>query len=150
MRVRKRDAGELVERVKELIGRAGQVGYAGPAGQVGPAGLAGDAGQAAHAPMRLPDISRAVGVSASYLAATFKRIERTTIHRYVVNQRLSRAAAALLAGCDDMTVLALNLGFASPSHFSTAFRRWAGCTPTLYRARLRARAQAGKEYAGSW
>jgi AraC-like DNA-binding protein len=92
---------------------------------------------AAHARARLTEISRAVGASPSYLAAIFKKAERTTIHRYLLNLRLSRAAS-LLAGSDDMTVLALNLGFASHSHFSSAFRRWAGCTPTSYRARLRA------------
>src|SRR3981081_1177343 len=113
MRIRKRDAGELVRRVKEFVSND------------------------ANVRVRLPEISRAVGASPSHLAATFKRAERTTIHRYLVNLRLSRAAS-LLAGCDDMTVLALNLGFASHSHFSNAFRRWAGCTPGMYRARLRA------------
>jgi AraC-like DNA-binding protein len=67
----------------------------------------------------------------------FKKIERTTIHRYLVDLRLRRAAS-LLWGCDDLTTLALNLGFASQSHFSNAFRRWAGCPPGQYRARLRA------------
>jgi AraC-like DNA-binding protein len=110
MRVRKRNIGELIKRVKELV---------------------------ADGRVKVAEISRAVGVSPSHLAATFKSAERTTIHRYLMHQRLSRAAS-LLATCDDLTTLALNLGFASQSHFSNAFRRWAGCTPGLYRARLRA------------
>ncbi len=113
MRVRRRNVPELVRRVKELVAHA------------------------PHGRMGLEEISRAVGISPSHLAATFKGAERTTIHRYIMSQRLSRAAS-LLAGCDDMATLALNLGFASHSHFTTAFRRWAGCTPRLYRARLRA------------
>jgi AraC-like DNA-binding protein len=113
MRIRKRDVGELVARVKALVS------------------------DAASPKVRLSDISQAVGVSPSHLAATFKKAERTTIHRYLVNLRLRRAAS-LLAGCDDLTMLALNLGFASQSHFSNSFRRWAGCTPGAYRARLRA------------
>jgi AraC-like DNA-binding protein len=113
MRVRKRNAGELVRRVKEFVS------------------------DHANVRARLAEISRAVGASPSHLAATFKQAERTTIHRYLVNLRLSRAASSL-AGCDDLTLLALNLGFASQSHFSNAFRRWAGCTPGAYRARLRA------------
>jgi AraC-like DNA-binding protein len=113
MRIRKRDTRELVKRVKDF------------------------AANAAHARVRLTEIARAVGASPSYLAAIFKDAERTTIHRYFLNLRLSRAAS-LLAGCDDMTDLALNLGFASQSHFSSAFRRWSGSTPRLYRARLRA------------
>jgi AraC family transcriptional regulator len=113
MRIRKRDVGELVARVKEIVANA------------------------AGRKVRLSDISQAVGVSPSHLAATFKKAERTTIHQYLVHLRLQRAAS-LLAGCDDLTTLALNLGFASQSHFSNSFRRWAGCTPGTYRARLRA------------
>jgi AraC-like DNA-binding protein len=113
MRIRKRDVGELVARVKEIISNA------------------------AIPKVRLSDISQAVGVSPSHLAATFKKAERTTIHQYLVHLRLQRATS-LLAGCDDLTTLALNLGFASQSHFSNSFRRWAGCTPGKYRAQLRA------------
>ncbi|HWM70534.1 MAG TPA: AraC family transcriptional regulator [Steroidobacteraceae bacterium] len=113
MRIRKRDRGELIARVKEIISNA------------------------ASLRVRLGDISQAVGVSPSHLAATFKKEERTTIHQYLVNLRLLRAAS-LLRGCDDLTTLALNLGFASQSHFSNAFRRWSGCPPGTYRARLRA------------
>ena len=113
MRIQKRDVGELVARVKDILSNA------------------------ATPKVRLGEISQAVGLSPSHLAATFKKVERTTIHRYLVNLRLRRAAS-LLGGCDDLTTLALNLGFASQSHFSNSFRRWAGCTPGMYRARVRA------------
>jgi len=113
MRVRKRDLGELVARVKEILSNA------------------------ANPKVRLRDISHAVGVSPSHLAATFKKAERTTVHQYLVNLRLRRAAS-LLWGCEDLTTLALKLGFADQSHFTNAFRRWAGMSPGKYRARLRA------------
>jgi AraC family transcriptional regulator len=113
MRIRKRDHTALVARVKEMLTNA--------------SGLK----------VRLGDIARAVGTSPSHLAAVFKKAEHTTIHRYLVDLRLRRAAS-LLWGCDDLTTLALNLGFASQSHFSNAFRRWAGCPPGRYRTRLRA------------
>lgn len=113
MRVKKRDVGELVARVKDILSNS------------------------ANAKVRLGALSQAVGLSPSHLATTFKKVERTTIHQYLVNLRLRRAAS-LLAGCDDLTTLALNLGFSSQSHFSNSFRRWAGCTPGKYRARVRA------------
>jgi AraC family transcriptional regulator len=113
MRIKKRDVGELVSHVKDILSNE------------------------ANPKVRLTEISQAVGLSPSHLATTFKKAERTTIHQYLVNLRLRRAAS-LLAGCDDLTTLALNLGFASQSHFSNSFRRWAGCTPGTYRARLRA------------
>ena len=87
--------------------------------------------------IRLRDLAATLGISASHLAAIFKKAEQTTIHQYLVDLRLRRAAS-LLWGCDDLTTLALNLGFASQSHFTNAFRRWAGCPPGQYRARLRA------------
>ncbi len=113
MRIRKRDQAALVARVKELLA------------------------QSSDLKMTLVDLARAIGSSPTHLAATFKKAEQTTIHRYLVDLRLRRAAS-LLWGCDDLTTLALNLGFASQSHFSNAFRRWAGCPPGQYRARLRA------------
>ena len=113
MRIRKRDHSALVARVKDMVTEA--------------SGLK----------VSLGEIARAVGSSPSHLAAIFKKAEQTTIHRYLVDLRLRRAAS-LLWGCDDLTTLALNLGFASQSHFSNAFRRWAGVPPGQYRARLRA------------
>lgn len=138
MRIKKRDVGELVARVKDILSdavspQAGEILSScanAPRVNDGPSNAAGPK-------VRLMEISQAVGLSPSHLAATFKRAERTTIHQYLVNLRLRRAAT-LLAGCDDLTTLALNLGFASQSHFSNSFRRWAGCSPGKYRARMRA------------
>jgi AraC-like DNA-binding protein len=121
MRVRRRDVGELVTRVKAILADAG------------------------NKRIRLPEISRAVGVSPSHLATTFKKAERTTIHRYLVNLRLNRAAS-LLPASDDLTDLALNLGFASQSHFTNAFRRWAGCTPGTFRSRRRQAIVPGEHF----
>ena len=126
MRIKKRDVGELVSRVKDILSNA-----------INPKRVEGILVNAANPRVRLSELSQVVGLSPSHLAATFKRAERTTIHQYLVDLRLRRAAS-LLAGCDDLTTLALSLGFASQSHFSNSFRRWAGCTPGKYRARLRA------------
>jgi AraC family transcriptional regulator len=126
MRIKKRDVGELVARVKDILSNA-----------VNPTRVEGILANGANPKVRLGEISQVVGLSPSHLAATFKKVERTTVHQYLVNLRLRRAAS-LLAGCDDLTTLALNLGFASQSHFSNSFRRWAGCTPGKFRARLRA------------
>jgi AraC-like DNA-binding protein len=50
--------------------------------------------------------------------------------------RLTRARE-LLATQDDLARLALDLGFSSHSHFTTAFRRRYGDTPAQARARIR-------------
>jgi AraC-like DNA-binding protein len=112
MRIRKRDTQELVARVKEYVA------------------------DGAHARAGLADIARELAVSPSYLARTFRRNAEVPIHRYALRLRLQRATS-LVATSDDLARLALELGFASHSHFSTAFRRWTGYSPTVYRARMR-------------
>jgi AraC family transcriptional regulator len=109
VRLRKLDKRTLVTRAKDHLARVPQMR----------AGLAQTA-----------DV---LGVSPSSLAAAFRALERVSFHRYTLNSRLERAAA-LLPTCNDLTRLAHDLGFASHSHFSTAFHRWAGRTPSAYRA----------------
>jgi AraC family transcriptional regulator len=82
--------------------------------------------------LRLMDIARAVGVSPSYLTDVFRRVEGLPVHRYLTHLRLSRALLDL-PHTDDLTALAFNLGFSSHSHFSFAFRRAFGITPSQFR-----------------
>ena len=49
--------------------------------------------------------------------------------------RLTAAARIILDGCDDLTALALDLGFSSHSHFTDAFRRRFGMAPSSLRTR---------------
>jgi AraC family transcriptional regulator len=48
--------------------------------------------------------------------------------------RLQDAALALGEGAEDLTRLALDLGFSSHSHFAQAFRAYFGTTPSRFRA----------------
>jgi len=109
MRVRKRNTERLIQRAKEYLGRT--------------------------FPMRvaLSQTARAIGASPSSLSRAFRAGEKTSFYRYALNMRLARAAA-LLATSNDLSALASDLGFASHSHFTNAFRRWAGRTPSDYRA----------------
>jgi AraC family transcriptional regulator len=109
MRLRRVDTHELIRRAKDYLAQTPQTR----------AGLS--------------QTARAVGASPSTLALAFRTLERVSFYRYALNLRLARAAA-LLPTYDDLSRLATDLGFASHSHFSTAFRRWAGLTPSAYRA----------------
>ncbi|HEY0340414.1 MAG TPA: AraC family transcriptional regulator [Steroidobacteraceae bacterium] len=109
MRLHKVDTHELVHRAKDYLAQTSR----------GRAGLL--------------QTARAVGTSPSTLALAFRTLERISFYRYALNLRLARAAA-LLPTYDDLSRLAADLGFASHSHFSTAFHRWAGQTPSAYRA----------------
>ena len=89
-------------------------------------------------PIRLPQVGRAVGASPAYLTDLFRRVEGVSLHRYVVQLRLARALDEL-PHADDLSALALDVGFSSHSHFSAAFRRAFGCTPSEFRQATRAR-----------
>lgn len=94
------------------------------------------------APHRLGDIARLVGVSPFHLARVFRAQVGVPMHQYLLRLRLALALDQLAQGERNLSALALRLGFATHSHFSSAFRRTFGETPqqvreTLTAARLR-------------
>lgn len=84
----------------------------------------------------LTDVGQAVGASAAYLTDVFRRVEGISLHQYLTQLRLARALVEL-PYTDDLTMLALETGFSSHSHFSAAFRRAFGCTPSQFRQAAR-------------
>jgi AraC family transcriptional regulator len=84
----------------------------------------------------LADVARHAGASPAYLTDVFRRVEGASLHRYLVQLRLARALIEL-PGASDLTSLALALGFSNHSHFTVAFRRAFGCTPSQCRGTLR-------------
>ncbi len=93
-------------------------------------------------PIRLADVAQAVGASPAYLTDTFRRVEGIPLHGYLTQLRLARALVELRQA-DDLTRLALDLGFSSHSHFTATFRRAFGCTPSQFRGSGRRRRSAG-------
>jgi AraC-like DNA-binding protein len=87
--------------------------------------------------IRLADVGRALGVSPVYVTDVFRQVEGTPFYRYALQQRLERAVRLLTRYQGDLSALALELDFASHSHFTTAFRRAFGCTPAAFRERAR-------------
>jgi len=83
-------------------------------------------------PIRLAEVSEAVGASPAYLTSLFRRVEGVPLHRYLTQLRLARALAEL-PHANDLTTLALDVGFSSHSHFSASFRRSFGMTPAEFR-----------------
>ncbi|MPY87470.1 MAG: helix-turn-helix domain-containing protein [Luteitalea sp.] len=89
-------------------------------------------------PIRLRDVGRAVGASPAYLTHLFRRVEGTSLHQYLTQLRLARALVEL-PHADDLTTLAIDIGFSSHSHFTAAFRRAFGVTPSEFRQTSRGR-----------
>jgi AraC family transcriptional regulator len=78
----------------------------------------------------LSALARDAGLSAFHLARRFRARTGTSLHQYRLALRLGVAHARLRDGADDVTRLALDLGFSSPAHFSAAYRRAYGCRPS--------------------
>jgi AraC-like DNA-binding protein len=81
----------------------------------------------------LEDIARAVHSSPFHLARIFRRETGLAIHQYRNRLRLRAALKRLVEQENDLTALALDLGFASHSHLSDTFRRAFGVAPSACR-----------------
>ena len=81
----------------------------------------------------LNEIAHAVQVSGAYLTDAFTRSEGVPLCHYRMRLRLNRALVDL-PRCEDITGLALDLGFSSHAHFSNAFKSLFGVSPSAFRA----------------
>jgi AraC family transcriptional regulator len=88
------------------------------------------------APIRLADVARAAGTSPAYLTSVFSRLQGMPLHRYLVQLRLAHALVEV-PHTSDLSSLACDLGFSTHSHFTAAFRRAFGCTPSRFRESIR-------------
>ena len=86
--------------------------------------------------LTLDDIARDAGYSVPHLCEVFRRGTGFTIHRYLSRLRLSIALEGL-TDASRITRLAYEVGFSTPSHFSTAFRREFGHPPSRLLSALR-------------
>jgi|CXWL01.1.fsa_nt_gi AraC-like DNA-binding protein len=84
---------------------------------------------------RLPlhELAAEVGVSPSHLCRIFRTATTVTVHQHLVKLRVSASVDAVRRGAA-LTPLAFDLGFASHSHFTAAFRRVHGLPPSRYRS----------------
>ncbi len=80
----------------------------------------------------LAEIAAEVGGSPVYLTQVFRQVEGTPLYRYHLRLRLARALA-LIARYEDLSALAVELGFSSHSHFTAAFRQAYGRSPTEFK-----------------
>jgi AraC-like DNA-binding protein len=80
----------------------------------------------------LAEVAAEVGVSPVYLTQSFQQVEGVPLYRYQLRLRLARALD-LLGDCDDLSALALELGFSSHSHFGAAFQQMYRRSPSEFR-----------------
>jgi AraC family transcriptional regulator len=84
----------------------------------------------------LVEIAAALDSSPFHVARIFRQEVGMPIHRYLLQLRLTLALERLADTTPTIGVLALDLGFHSHSHFTSAFRRAYGVTPETARRQL--------------
>ena len=70
-----------------------------------------------------------------HLSRVFRDRTGYTLHRYLLELRLREALNRLEDTGSDLTVLALDLGFCSHSHFTDSFGQTFGVPPSEFRKR---------------
>jgi len=85
------------------------------------------------APAPLADVARRLGTSPFRLCRVFRRETGSTVHGYRTRLRLAAALELLRSPHRSITEVALALGYSSHSHFTAAFGREYGVTPSAAR-----------------
>jgi AraC family transcriptional regulator len=83
----------------------------------------------------LSTIARQASLSPYYFTRQFTAMVGMPPYRYLINLRIQRAAQLLRESDLTVTQILHRVGFHSPSHFTTTFRRHMGVSPTAYRRR---------------
>jgi len=84
-------------------------------------------------------LARVAGVHATHLARAFHRHMSCTVTGYVRGLRVEWAREQVARTDAPLANVALDAGFADQAHFTRAFRRETGSTPSEYRRRSRSR-----------
>lgn len=90
-------------------------------------------------PPSLPDLAAEAGVHPSHVCRVFRRHHGCSISSYLQRQRIDEAVRLLIARPnEDLSTVALRVGYYDQSHFTRAFRRVTGDTPGSFRDALEA------------
>ncbi|MEG3132805.1 AraC family transcriptional regulator [Rouxiella sp. T17] len=83
--------------------------------------------------LQLSELAAVAELSEFHFARMFKQSMGVAPHQYVMNARLIRAESLLRHSTLDITTIALDCGFSSPSHFSNRFKTLRGFAPSALR-----------------
>lgn len=90
-----------------------------------------------HRHIGLVEIASLVGLSPSHCARKFRRTEGLSLERFVNRRRLMKALELLRNSSTPLSLVALDLGFCSQSHFTRLFSSQTGMTPAKYRKQFK-------------
>lgn len=82
-----------------------------------------------HQPPSLAEVAKAVALNEYKLKKGFKQLFQQTVYGYLTQLRLERAYLLLQEGELTASEIAYQLGYSSPQHFHTAFKKKFGAPP---------------------
>jgi AraC-like DNA-binding protein len=74
-----------------------------------------------------------IGYEYSYLSNLFSSVEKTTIEKYIIAQKIERTKALLLTGEANLSEIAWQLDYSSVAHLSNQFKQVEGISPTEFK-----------------
>jgi len=83
--------------------------------------------------LSLSAIANELGMSQYYFCHLFKRSTGMSPHQYLMRQRVERARHLLKQPEQTIISVAMDCGFANPSHFAKCFRQHTGMNPKQFR-----------------
>jgi AraC family transcriptional regulator len=88
-----------------------------------------------ESPLTLQGIAECLGLSRFHTLRLFKSAYGETPIKRLTRLRMERARVLLGQDHDSVTEIAFRCGYDNPAHFTSAFRRHTGVTPTEFRRR---------------
>ncbi len=85
----------------------------------------------------LAEVADAVGLSVYRFAHLFRQQVGLTPRQYLEQERMRRARHLLQRSTQPIKEIATALGFESPFHFSSRFKKSTGQSPQAFRQRMR-------------
>jgi YesN/AraC family two-component response regulator len=82
--------------------------------------------------LTLDELAKSAGCSTVYLSKCFKMYMGRSVHQYLTEYRISRAAALLHTGCS-VTDTCYGVGFSDCSSFIRTFQKMMKTTPHQYK-----------------
>lgn len=83
------------------------------------------------------DVAQHVNISDRHLIRLFNNELNMSVHEYITFIRIEKAKKLLSETDQNVTVIGIDLGFNSPQHFATIFKKYENTTPSNYRKQLR-------------
>ena len=96
-------------------------------------------------PTILEDVANAVNLSVNHANNIFKTTTGQTMFSYAVNVRINRAKQLMADPTKSISTISSEVGYASSSYFTTAFKKNVGMSPMQYRSHQTGNSEQGED-----